>query len=273
MAKKLTAAFLALAALALAAFWYWSPYWSLYQMRAAARDQDAQAFNSYVDYPLLRESLKRQLDAALAAQVGKVRNASQAPVTAALGEAAGLAVAERMVDELVRPETVMRAMRHGRLKPRARLNEEQERARLEAQNDIDTITLALRLYKQDHGAYPTQKQGLRVLVKKSAPREDGTREPYLDGLPKDPWGRPYRYSNPGRDGEQVSVYYDPPPDEQADGDQRFAVEREGAGKVVVRMTTPTGEPNLKAPALVFERAGFAGWKLVDLMLPPRAQRE
>ncbi|HWJ94373.1 MAG TPA: type II secretion system protein GspG [Telluria sp.] len=273
MAKKLTAALLALAALALAAFWYWSPYWSLYQMRAAARDQDAQAFNAYVDYSLLRDSLKRQLDAALDAQVANVRTASQAPLVAGLAEAAGHAVAGRMVDELVRPESVMRAMRHGRLKPRARLSEEQERARSEAQNDIDTITLALRLYKLDHGAYPTQKQGLRALVKKSAPREDGTREPYLDALPKDPWGRAYRYSNPGKDGEQVSVFYDPPPDEQADGEQRFAVEREGTGKMVVRMTTPTGEPNLRAPALVFQRSGFASWKLVDLQLPPRMRRE
>lgn len=272
MAKKLTAAVLALAALALAAFWYWSPYWSLYQMRAAARDQNAEAFNTYVDYPLLRDSLKRQLGSALAGQVANVRNASPANIPAALGEAVGLGVAERLVDDLVRPETVMRAMRHGRLKPRARLSEEQERARAAAQNDVDTINLALRLYKLDHGAYPTQKQGLRALVKKSAPREDGTREPYLDALPKDPWGRPYRYANPGPDG-QVGVYYDPPPDEQADDEQRFALERDGASKVVVRMTTATGEPKLRAPALVFRREGFAGWKLVELQLPPRTQRE
>lgn len=265
MAKKLTAAVLALAALALAAFWYWSPYWSLYQMRAAARGHDARAFDAYVDYAQLRESLSRQL-AAPDGRAVPVRSAGQA---ARFPAAPGLAP-ERMVDDLARPETVMRAMRHGRLKPRARLSEEQERARVAAQNDIDTITLALRLYKLDHGAYPSRKQGLRALVKKSAPREDGTREPYLDALPKDPWGRPYRYAN---DNGQASVYHDPPPDDLSEDEQRFALEREGTGQVVVRMTTPSGEPNLKAPALVFRRHGFAAWKLVDMQLPPRAQRE
>ena len=268
MAKKLTAAVLGLAVLALAAFWYWSPYWSLYQMRAAARAQDADTFNTYVDYPLVRAHLKGQLGPAVLARMANLRTGGAVHLNVPAPVAA-----ERMIDELARPETVMRAMRHGRLKPPARLSEEQARAKAAAESDIATITLALRLYKQDHHAYPTQNQGLRVLVRKSAPREDGTREPYLDVLPKDPWGRPYRYANPGKDGGQVSVYHDPPPDEQVPDEQRFVVERHGTGQVLVRTTAPTGEPNLKAPALVFQREGFASWKLVGLTLPPRGLGE
>jgi type II secretion system protein G len=269
MAKKLTAAALGLALLALAAFWYWSPYWSLYQMRAAARAQDAHAFNAYVDYTQLRDSLKRQFGIALSARAANLRTA-HAPGP---GPAGATGAVERMADDIARPDTIMRALRHGSLRSPSRSSEEQERSRATAENDIATITLALRLYKLDHGAYPTQKQGLRALVRKSAPREDGTREPYLDALPKDPWGRPYRYANPGKDGEQVSVYHEPPPDEQGPGEQRFVVEREGTDKVVVRTTAATGEPNLRSPALILRRAGFASWRLVELALPPGAHNE
>lgn len=273
MAKKLTAAVLGLAALAVAAFWYWSPYWSLYQMRAAARGQDAATFNTYVDYPRLRDSLKEQF-ASLAndAATGQPASSGPAGADAAFGKLLGMALVDRLIDELVRPETVMRAMQHGRIKSRKQLEEELARARQTAQDDITTITLALRLYKLDHGAYPTQKQGLGVLVKKSAPREDGTREPYLDKLPNDPWGRPYRYRNPGADGGQVEVVHDDPPPEAMAGpasESRFALERAGVNQVLVRAAGADGAPNLRAPSLVFVREGFAGWKLVAFRLPPR----
>ncbi len=66
--------------------------------------------------------------------------------------------------------------------------------------DIAQITQALNLYKLDNGRYPTTEQGLAALVKKPtiSPiplnwKGDG----YLDRVPKDPWGTPYQYLQPG----------------------------------------------------------------------------
>jgi hypothetical protein len=94
-------------ALGLGAYWYWSPYIALHEMREAARTADADAFNAHVDYPKVRESLKGQLSAMMA------RELAGAPFGSMLGQA----LVDRMVDGLVRPETVMLAMKKGQFKP------------------------------------------------------------------------------------------------------------------------------------------------------------
>lgn len=77
-----------------------------------------------------------------------------------------------------------------------------------AKHDVATIVQSLKLYRLDIGRYPTTEQGIRALVEKP------TLEPipqnwkaggYLDSLPKDPWGNPYQYTNPGIHGE-IDVY-------------------------------------------------------------------
>lgn len=71
-----------------------------------------------------------------------------------------------------------------------------------AKNDIHSIMSALKLYRLDNGNYPTTQQGLQALVVK--PDSDPVPpnwHPYLDQLPKDPWGHPYQYLNPGVHGE------------------------------------------------------------------------
>ncbi len=77
-----------------------------------------------------------------------------------------------------------------------------------AKQDIAAIVQALKLYRLDNIRYPTTEQGLQALVTKP------TIEPipnnwkaggYLEKLPKDPWGNPYLYLNPGRHGE-IDVY-------------------------------------------------------------------
>ncbi len=69
-----------------------------------------------------------------------------------------------------------------------------------ARQDIATITQALNLYKLDNGRYPSTEQGLAALVKKPTiapiPR-NWKSEGYLDRVPKDPWGTPYQYLQPG----------------------------------------------------------------------------
>jgi len=69
-----------------------------------------------------------------------------------------------------------------------------------AKQDIATITQALNLYKLDNQRYPTTEQGLAALVHKptTAPIPNNWKsEGYLDRVPKDPWGTPYQYLQPG----------------------------------------------------------------------------
>jgi len=73
-----------------------------------------------------------------------------------------------------------------------------------ARQDISSIMQALKLYRLDNSRYPTTEQGLAALVTRP------TTEPipnnwkgggYLEKLPRDPWGQPYQYLNPGVRGE------------------------------------------------------------------------
>jgi general secretion pathway protein G len=71
-----------------------------------------------------------------------------------------------------------------------------------AKHDIATLMQSLKLYRLDNGRYPTNDQGLQALVTKptSAPQPDNWK-PYLDKVPKDPWGNTYQYLSPGVHGE------------------------------------------------------------------------
>lgn len=73
-----------------------------------------------------------------------------------------------------------------------------------ARQDIASILQALNLYRLDNSRYPTTEQGLQALV--TAPTLEpvpGNFKPggYLAKLPKDPWGSPYQFLNPGLNGE------------------------------------------------------------------------
>ncbi len=71
-----------------------------------------------------------------------------------------------------------------------------------AKGDIQALTSALQLYKLDNFSYPTTQQGLESLQQKpdgNPPAPNWKR--YVDRLPKDPWGQPYQYLNPGQHGD------------------------------------------------------------------------
>jgi general secretion pathway protein G len=73
-----------------------------------------------------------------------------------------------------------------------------------AKNDIAAIMAALKLYRLDNQRYPTTEQGLAALViRPTTPPAPPNWKPngYLERLPKDPWGNPYQYLNPGLHGE------------------------------------------------------------------------
>lgn len=76
-----------------------------------------------------------------------------------------------------------------------------------ARADIRNIDSAMKFYRLDNFAYPTSEQGIEALVNK--PNDPSVRNwkegGYLDRLPKDPWGNPYLYLNPGNNAE-IDIY-------------------------------------------------------------------
>ena len=75
-----------------------------------------------------------------------------------------------------------------------------------AKLQIDSLTAALDLFYLDAGRYPSQSEGLAVLVKRP-PSADNWNGPYLKqtALPVDPWGHPYEYRVPGQSGPYMIV--------------------------------------------------------------------
>ena len=65
-----------------------------------------------------------------------------------------------------------------------------------ARAEIAEVSRALELFYNYHQRYPTNEEGLAILTQ-ATERVD---EPLLNRLPTDPWGRPYQYNRPGREG-------------------------------------------------------------------------
>jgi general secretion pathway protein G len=69
-----------------------------------------------------------------------------------------------------------------------------------AQAQMQMLATALDTYRLDVGGYPPSLEELR---KSTAPRWDG---PYLPrDVPLDPWGNPYVYATPGKDGSGYAL--------------------------------------------------------------------
>lgn len=68
---------------------------------------------------------------------------------------------------------------------------------------------AIETFRLEVGRLPTTEEGLSVLY--AAPADERSRArwrgPYLDEkVPADPWGNPYQYAIPGRDGLPFAIY-------------------------------------------------------------------
>lgn len=69
-----------------------------------------------------------------------------------------------------------------------------------AKAQIENFMSALDTYFIDNGDFPTEQQGLSSLREKPASTQNW-RGPYLKKMiPMDPWGNPYIYRSPGRNG-------------------------------------------------------------------------
>ena len=73
----------------------------------------------------------------------------------------------------------------------------QDTARMrKAQADIATLEQGIEMYRLNRMHYPSASEGLQALAT----------EGFIKRLPNDPWGAPYRYSAPGRNGQPFDVY-------------------------------------------------------------------
>ena len=64
-----------------------------------------------------------------------------------------------------------------------------------ARADIATLEQGIEMYRLNRLQYPTTEQGLSAV----------TAEGFIKRLPNDPWGKPYLYSAPGRDGREFEI--------------------------------------------------------------------
>jgi len=76
-----------------------------------------------------------------------------------------------------------------------------------AKAEIANLENALKFYRLDNFAYPSNEQGLDALVEKPNDPNVKNWKPggYMDRIPNDPWGNEYLYLNPGNRGE-IDVY-------------------------------------------------------------------
>jgi hypothetical protein len=116
--KRIFSAVAIVAVIGLASYWYWSPYLAIRQLRNAAVDADAERFNEHVDFPKLRDSLKEQFSARIGKEMGDRPTSGGELERAgnAFGSMLALALADKMIDAAVRPETIMFAMREGKFR-------------------------------------------------------------------------------------------------------------------------------------------------------------
>jgi general secretion pathway protein G len=79
-----------------------------------------------------------------------------------------------------------------------------EARQIAAKQDVASLMQALKLYRLDNLRYPTTEQGLQALVVMPTTGPIPSRWKtggYVERVPKDPWGNPYQYVNPGVQGE------------------------------------------------------------------------
>src|SRR5687768_8827809 len=82
--------------------WYFgSPHYTMWQMKRAVENDDADALASYVDFPAVRDDLKGQLTAQMRAEASRRNDA-----VGGLALAFGPAVIGTMVDNIVTPAGV-----------------------------------------------------------------------------------------------------------------------------------------------------------------------
>ncbi|MCY1669705.1 type II secretion system major pseudopilin GspG [Novosphingobium sp. SL115] len=80
---------------------------------------------------------------------------------------------------------------------------------VKARSDIATLEQGMEMYRLDMASYPGLSEGLSAL--KTPPANLSMPQNYRSGgyvkdVPTDPWGHPYQYQTPGRDGKPFEIF-------------------------------------------------------------------
>lgn len=102
-----------LAAIVFGGTYFASPYYAAQVIQDAARNHDLIALNEHVDYPAVRDSLKDQFQTLLSDQIR--RSGDSDTTLALLGSAAAAMFMDRIIDTLIRPESVAALLKNGSL--------------------------------------------------------------------------------------------------------------------------------------------------------------
>jgi type II secretion system protein G len=87
-----------------------------------------------------------------------------------------------------------------------------------AKADVLVLMTALKTYHTDTGKFPSTEEGLQSLVVQPG-GVDNWKGPYLKGeIPKDPWGNPFVYRNPGKHSQTGVDVFSFGPDTRDGGD-------------------------------------------------------
>lgn len=101
----------ALVAIAMAAAYVASPIYAFNELKQAAQSGDRERLEAMVDFPAVREDLKRQVDSKATKLARKAEGVGY-PIAAILGSL-GAALGDRAVDKLVTPEAISAMVRFG----------------------------------------------------------------------------------------------------------------------------------------------------------------
>lgn len=96
---------------ALAAAWVASPVYAFHQLKDAAETGDRERLEALVDFPAVKEDLKRQVDSG-ATKLARRAQGVGYPVAAVLG-ALGAALGDRAIDKLVTPDAISAMVQYG----------------------------------------------------------------------------------------------------------------------------------------------------------------
>jgi hypothetical protein len=102
---------LALVLVAVGAAYAASPFYAFHQLKEAAEAGDRDQLNALVDFPGVREDLKRQVDSR-AVKVAREASGIGYPIAAILGHI-GAAFGDHAIDKLVTPEAISDMVRSG----------------------------------------------------------------------------------------------------------------------------------------------------------------
>jgi hypothetical protein len=106
--KRIKIGATAVLVVAVAGWFYYTPYLAVKNMRAAAENKDSAALSRYVNFPSVRESLKASLNAKMLSEMTKKQEGNP---FAALGAAFAMALVGPMVEAMVTPEALAMMMK------------------------------------------------------------------------------------------------------------------------------------------------------------------